>query len=214
MKSPLLKLNAAWNALRILRDPKDIRALLKLGDLLSETEAFRFAADRLLRDPAVSRLAEERYSPGFPSIETLRGMPEGSLGQAFAAHMELNGLSPYPRSSRDSPDGRVYLRERQREIHDILHAVLGYGIDVADEAALNAFLMAQCPIPISTLIVAGSVIQTVFKNPNRLPSHLERIAEGWKIGKSARTPFAIRWEECWARPVTEMRHELLGPAPA
>lgn len=193
---------------RLLLTPKDIFTLLKLGDLLTESQAFELFVNRAEKDAGAAALIEQRYSAGIPSISTLQTFPEGTLGHAFAQHMVQNNLQLYPLSIQPNCSKKVYLRERQREIHDILHAVFGLGIDIKDEAQLNSILVAQSCPPISVLIVAGSILQCLFKSPSQLPDLIEAIITGYSQGKSCKNVFALRWEEMMTWPLTKAKASL------
>ena len=147
---------------RLLITPKDIFTLLKLGDLLTESQAFELFLNRAEKDSGAAELIEKRYSVGIPSLDTLQTFPEGTLGHAFSQHMVLNNLQLYPLPIQPNISKKIYLRERQREIHDILHAVFGLGIDIKDEAQLNSILVAQSCPPISVVIVTGSILPVSY----------------------------------------------------
>ena len=36
---------------------------------------------------------------------------------------------------------------------------------------------------------------------------MDAIAEGWTLGRRARPLMAVRWEDFWARPLSELRAE-------
>lgn len=44
----------------------------------------------------------------------------------------------------------AYVYQRYKEVHDYLHTLLGYGIEVEDELAIKWFEMAQTGLPVSS----------------------------------------------------------------
>jgi ubiquinone biosynthesis protein Coq4 len=199
---------------RVLWNPKDIQALLRAGDLLTDTEGSRRATERVRADPEAACRIEERYSPEGISLAWLSRFPSGTLGADYRAHMVRHGLDFYSTRASSAASDRAYVRERVRETHDILHAVLGYDISIAEEAGLNAFLMVQFALPIPTLIVAGALIHTLFKQPSDLPAVIDKILEGCRLGRCAKNALSMKWEEQFDRPTEEIRRELGLPAKA
>lgn len=195
-------------SLRILFRPEDIQSILKLGDLTTDTEGFKLYLSKALKDPEAYQLIEQRYSKGGFKMDELAKAPEGSLGAALYKHMTDFKLDPYHIAIQPGYSQGIYLRERQREIHDILHSVYGLGIDVKDEAQLNAIVMAQVFSPIATLIVAGSLIHTLFKTPSDLPALFEAIVNGFQQGKASKNVFSVKWEELMDQPLSLVRQSI------
>ena len=70
----------------------------------------------LVRDPA-----------RWPTLEELRGYPEGSLGREVAAYLDARGL-PF---------------KVRYENHDAIHAILDYETNIRGEMELQAFMWAN-----------------------------------------------------------------------
>lgn len=190
-----------YYSLKILIIPKDITSILRLGDLLTDTKAFDHCLLRAKSDIGARQLIGERYTQGGILVETIKHAPAGTLGAAVLAHMEKYNLNSYGLIMKSGVSERVYLRERQREIHDILHCVFDLDIEIKDEAKLNAIVMAQVYSPIATLIVSGSMIHTLFKSPSDLPVLVDSIIEGVEIGRRSASIFSIKWEELMFEPL-------------
>ncbi|HEY9641461.1 MAG TPA: hypothetical protein V6C57_13320, partial [Coleofasciculaceae cyanobacterium] len=47
-----------------------------------------------------------------------------------------------------------------------------------------------------------------LKTPNELDRLLDRIAVGYRIGKTAKPFLAQKWEEAWEKPLATWRSEL------
>jgi|GEM_PF-1842644 ubiquinone biosynthesis protein COQ4 len=199
-----------YYSLKILIIPKDITSILRLGDLLTDTKAFDHCLQRAKSDICARQLIGERYSQGGISVETIKHSPAGTLGAAVLEHMRKFKLDSYGLIMKSGVSERVYLRERQREIHDILHCVFDLDIEIKDEAKLNAIVMAQVYSPIATLIVAGSVIHTLFKSPNELPILIDSIIDGVEIGRRSVSIFSIKWEELMFEPLEVAKNVVAG----
>lgn len=190
-----------YYSLKILIIPKDITSILKLGDLLTNSNAFDQSLERAKNDLGARQLIGERYTEGGIVMDVIKNAPSGTLGAAVLEHLRKFNLNSYGVSMKSDVSERIYLRERQREIHDILHCVFDLDIEIKDEAKLNAIVMAQVYSPISTLIVAGSVIHTLFKTPNELPQLIDSIVDGIEIGRRSASIFSIKWEELMLQPI-------------
>lgn len=204
------KLLVFFYALRTLLFPKKIEFLLKLGDSLCRLPAFQKAAAQAQKDPELNALILARYLGPHPMISELEQYERGTLGHEYVKFLRQNAITPY---AEFSPKPEVsehadYLKERARYTHDIAHVVLGLTTDLDDEAALNAFLLAQVPSPISALIVAGCILRTGLIDPAALSPMLNKVSKMWQEGKRSRTFLSIRWEEHWNAPLSELRLRL------
>jgi ubiquinone biosynthesis protein Coq4 len=185
----------SYHGLRVLLRPHDTESLLKLGNVISDSKAFRFNLGQLKKNKAVSNLIKQRYSSGIPDLKVLEKYPNGTLGQKLFKHFKTFGLKPYPFPIKTSYSGIEYVRERQREVHDVLHALLNLGVDVTSEASVNAFVAAQSGAPIAALIVGGSIIRMALYEPQNLLYHLDQVTTFFKLGRKSKNIFGLKWEE-------------------
>ncbi len=212
----MTKLKVLYYAARTLISPRKIEVVLKLGDALCHLPAFEKAAGQALREPELNSVMVNRYLGHHPPLNDLRSFPEGSLGREYAKFLEKNSLTPYAQFSPKPAVHRhgEYLKERARYLHDIAHVVLGLSTEVEDEAALNAFLLAQVASPISAIIVAGYILRAALSDPLTLPSMIDKISALWQKGRNCRPFLGMRWEEYWHAPLGELRMVLLKPLPS
>lgn len=151
----------------------------------------------------------EGYLPRWPSLSELRQMPEGSFGAALARHMVENDLDfdLFPRLEK-TRDSIAYLNARAYQDHDLWHALLGYGTEIEDELALQAFNVAQFKSPISGLILSGGLLHMVIFSPLKLSLALKRIAEGYRLGEETRFLLGLRLMDWLERPLAEVQSEV------
>lgn len=100
-----------------------------------------------------ARYSERRYLPPLlDDHETLRKLPEGSVGRAYVDFMEREGLSAqglvdefekYRGGKADFDDDLSWFGNRLRDTHDLFHVLTGYGRDALGEDALLAFSHSQ-----------------------------------------------------------------------
>ncbi len=101
-----------------------------------------------------------------------------------------------------------YVELRLSQTHDLWHIVTGFDTSVVGEIGLQAFHLPQFPYPLATLLIANSLISITLKEPEMLPHLLEAIAQGFQMGKAAKSLFAQKWEEDWEKPLTQWQAEL------
>ncbi|MDX1694847.1 MAG: Coq4 family protein [Ketobacteraceae bacterium] len=200
-------------AIRLLLRPNGgIFALIELGNLIEDIRASKLAADIIMKDPGAEKLVAERYSKGLPDIATLGTYPEGSLGKELHLHLTRLDSDHYPVPLRKDYSEQIYIRERRREIHDLMHVVAGYDTTYKNEACLNAFVAAQGPMPICILIPIGVMLRYIFKFPNKLDELCNALIDAWQRGKAANSIFSIRWEEYLDQPLEDARVALFVKA--
>src|SRR5438270_9452653 len=140
---------AAYRAVRkLMQNREDTRQVFLLIDALRGKTTLRQLARFRQTEFGQRALAERRrLFDRLEDWETLKALPAGTLGRAYyefmaSEHLSAAGLaevSTIPQSDDDS----IWFRERNREMHDLLHIVTGYGRDPLGEASLVAFSYAQ-----------------------------------------------------------------------
>ena len=217
--SPLARLRTAARATRAaLANPGDTAQAFRIADALSFDNPERVAR-RFRGDADGARLLAERDEllGVLRDRARLAAMPDGSLGRAYLAFVEAEGItadglvdaSHDGVTGYDGQDDVSYVRRRLRDTHDLWHAITGYQGDLLGEAALLAFTFAQTHNPGVGFLAALGVVLT--------PSHDARrmILDGFRRGRRAAWLPPRDWAQLLARPLDEVRRELgVEPAPA
>lgn len=140
----------------------------------------------------------------------LRDLPEGTLGRAYALHLERCGLDPDALTTpvtRDPDPLANYLLERVRQTHDIWHTVLGLGVQGHEEVLVHAFQWPQLRMPYSALVVLfGALKHMVLEG--RLAALRHALGDAVAAGRAAAPLLAVRWERRWDQPLARVREEL------
>ena len=203
----------ALRALRALAaDPDETSHVFTIIDSLSGR-----APDHLVglfhRTPEGARLMREQPSivPVLADRDALRRMPEGSLGRAYLAFVESEGItadglvaaSDKGRARTPGVDPELeYAGQRMRDTHDLWHTVTGYKGDLLGETALLAFNVPQVWNPGIAMIVLLGIYRV------REARVLPMVLAGFVRGLRARYLPAIDWEPLLALPIDEVRSRL------
>src|SRR5204863_217088 len=202
---------AAYRAVRkLMQNREDTRQVFLLIDALRGKTTLRQLTRFRTTEFGRAALAERRRL--FDRLEdwdTLKSLPAGTLGRAYyefmaSEHLSAAGLakvSTIPQSSDDS----IWFRERNREMHDLLHVVTGYGRDPLGEACLVAFSYAQTGqlgFAVIALFAARRISQARPGQPIR-----HAIFEGYRRGRRAGWLIGANWEALLNRPVEAIREQ-------
>ncbi len=209
-KFDLVRAGRALSAL--LRDPDDLPQVFTLIESISGTAHWRLVRG-FERDPVGRRLLRDK--PDIVAIlgdrDKLRALPAGSLGRAYLAFVESEGISAEG-IRMASEEGRVvhskdarfaYVTDRMRDTHDLWHALTGYRGDVLGELSLLAFALGQHWNSAVALIIVAATIKGYGR------ADLGMVADGFKRGRRAGSwlPTAD-WESLLAMPLDEVRAKL------
>lgn len=87
------------------------------------------------------------------NIENLRCYPPGSLGRVWVDALDKQSVKP------------LNFGPRRLQLHDGLHALLGYGVDHIDEAKVQAFLLGteNRAKPLNGLLLSILVLKVLKK---------------------------------------------------
>jgi ubiquinone biosynthesis protein COQ4 len=137
----------------LLKDKEDTEQVFHIFEALPRRD-YRGEAKRFVdSDQGKALQLSEVYLPDqLDDHDTLRTLPEGSLGHAYCDFMEKEGLSAaglveeFNRyDARDFGDQIGWYSNRQRDTHDLLHVLTGYGRDALGEQCVLAFTYGQSP---------------------------------------------------------------------
>ena len=205
---------AALRAMRnLMRDREDTKQVFLLMEALRGKTTLRQLA-RFRESESGRAMLAERPSllARLSDRASLAQLPAGSLGRAYYDFMveedlSAQGLVEMSKVQRPlATDEITWFRDRNREMHDLLHVTAGYGRDPLGEACVVAFSFAQ------TGQKGFAVIATVaaFRIARRVPGeHVARaIFEAYRQGKRAKWVIAADWENLLSQPLEWVRAQL------
>ncbi|HEY4180264.1 MAG TPA: Coq4 family protein [Kofleriaceae bacterium] len=206
----------ALRALRVLfTNPDDTVAAIRVVRAL-DAPAIASMCERLRQDPIGRHILAERPSllDTLRDREMLAALPTGSLGRTYLAFCDKEGITPgglveaadaVPMPMID--EEQIYIADRMRDSHDLMHVVTGYQTDLAGELALLSFAFGQTYSPGVGLLAAGGLLESMrFGDDGRIVRRLARAA--FTRGRRAAYLPAVEWEKWLSRPLDDVRRAL------
>lgn len=126
-------------------------------------------------------------------------LEEGSLGQALVAHLQHHQLQPFASGPR------------QMQLHDTVHVLTGYGVDLLGELEVQAFLLGCEGRPAHIVLGLGLLHkivwdQTLGSDPQTV---WQRAYTAFQRGRqSSFDPRRWNPQEAWHLPLDQIRQDL------
>lgn len=208
-KANLAPMIALQPYLALLAGDTSLDVVGEMTNALLDTPSFELTVRHLQTDAQCAELIEERYMAKEHDIDHLFTYPTDSLGFIYAQSMKARGFRPEDlyKDMKIYSDAS-YVEARLSQTHDIWHIVTGFGISGIEEIGLQAFHLPQFPYPLAVSLLSSSLMSSLLFAPQDLPDLLSVIQTGWEMGKTAKSFFAQKWEEGWAKPLAEWRSDL------
>ncbi|HEY4057189.1 MAG TPA: Coq4 family protein [Kofleriaceae bacterium] len=211
----------ALRALRVLfTHPEDTVAAIRVVRAL-DAPAIASLTERLRADPQGRHILAERPSllATLGDREMLAALPTESLGRTYLAFCDKEGITPggLVAAADEVPmpmigEEQIYVANRMRDSHDLMHVVTGYQTDLAGELALLAFSFAQTYSPGVGLLATGGLLESMrYGEEGRTVRKLARAA--FVRGRRAAYLPAVEWEKWLARPLADVRRVLRVSTP-
>ena len=140
-------------------------------------------------------------------LEELRKLPDGSVGRAYAAWLDREGVTPDTRDAVkyiDDPE-EAYVMQRYRETHDFTHAITGLPVIIEGELAIKAFEFANTVLPMT-----GLSLFAVMRLKAAERKRFFDVYAPWAIrnGLKAEEVVNVYWEEELETDVEVLRARL------
>lgn len=183
------------------------------GDPIGDVGILKFAAQsEPLPAGMDERLTHLRgYVPIF-ELDTLRELPEGTFGRAYAKFLEDNGIQ----HMTYSPE----MLERFRDVpyvlriamtHDIHHMLIGGDAGIAGETAVAAFQAAQGSLGqrwLAVVVTLALALKYTVERPSRTFRVWANLVNGWRLGRKTPLLIAHRLEEMFHLRLEEARRRV------
>lgn len=200
---------AVGSAFGSLFDPYRHDLIASLGEATAKPYFITRLRNAMLSNPTGRRILRDkpRITSQSMSLEKLRLLPDNTVGRAYAAWLDREGVTPDTRDSVryiDDPE-EAYVMQRYRETHDFVHAITGLPVIIEGELAVKAFEFANTVLPMTGLSLAAII---------RLkPAERKRFFEvygPWAMrnGLKAEEMVNVYWEEELETDAGDLRKRL------
>ncbi|KAM4719384.1 ubiquinone biosynthesis protein COQ4 homolog, mitochondrial [Anableps anableps] len=206
---------AVGSGVAALQDPYRHDMVAVLGETTGHLALINLR-DRMKNDPEGYTILTERPRIRLSTLdlEKMASLPDGSFGREYLRFLEDNKVTPDSRAEVKFVDDEelAYIMLRYREVHDLLHTLLGMPTNMLGEVAVKWFEAAQTGLPMCAL---GAVLGPLRLNASRLQSLFTSLGP-WALqnGRRARCVLSIFYERRWEQSLDDLRQELnIEPPP-
>lgn len=142
-------------------------------------------------------------------LDALRHLPVGTLGYAYAQHMQQNGIQPLAVSDDLQTEAQLHpFALRYTATHDVFHVLLGFDTTYAGEMGVVAFIIAQNYSKFLNWLqpVVTHLYPLIFwSQRQQIQANIRR---GQALGKQATCLLVYLFEQDWQRSIQEVRAQL------
>ncbi|KAM9306875.1 ubiquinone biosynthesis protein COQ4 homolog, mitochondrial isoform 1-T1 [Pholidichthys leucotaenia] len=214
--TPIQKaLLAVGSGIAALQNPYRHDMVAVLGETTGDLTLIKLR-DRMRNDPEGYSILIERPRIRLSTLDLtkLASLPDGAFGREYLRFLENNHVTPDSRADVKFVDNEelAYVMQRYREVHDLLHTLLGMPTNMLGEVAVKWFEAAQTGLPMCAL---GAVLGPLRLNASRLQTLFTSLGP-WALqnGWRARCVLSIYYERRWDQSLDDLRQELnIEPPP-
>ena len=210
-------LKALHHFRKLIADKEDTEQIFHIIQALRSKKAWEIASNFWHSEKGQRVLGtERRLIDILDDHDTLKQLPAGTVGRAYVDFMEREGLSAagleaeYAKFTVEGSryeDGLDRYGDRQRDTHDMLHILTGYGRDALGEQCVLAFTYAQNRnLGIGFTAYAGGF--ELKRRVARSAPILGAVREGHRIGKAAKNIVHEDIEALLREPLVDARERL------
>ena len=210
VRNPLRVLLAMWRVVKDIRNTEEagiVEIAFARSRVARRVARWDSVIERMREDASVRDAFKQRRRLDWIDVEELSTRPEGSLGRAFATHLQTNGLDPNLVKVPGDDDVSYFL-DQLYQTHDLWHVVSGCGTDEPGELAVGGFYVAQTNAPFFAFLLGLIFFNTAFSRPAQLQARMEGLARGYLAGRNAAPFFGVDWAILWDTPLAQVRRDL------
>lgn len=204
----------------LLKDKENTAEVFKIYEALPSRAFMPRVRELALSETGERLRAEEPFLP--PILDdhaALRRFPAGSVAHAYCDFMEREGLSAAGLVEEADKAGRATYPDlvqwygfRQRDTHDLMHVLTGYGRDALGEQCVLLFTHGQAPSQGHLLLGYAGAFHIMSQVKSRAPV-LKAVRQAHRTGKACPPLVGLSIRELLAKDLAEARRELNIPDP-
>ncbi|OCT66939.1 hypothetical protein XELAEV_18038222mg [Xenopus laevis] len=199
---------SAGSAVMALYDPYRHDMVAVLGETTGAV-ALRKLRDQMRRDPEGLQILQERprISTSTLDMQALREMQDGTLGREYARFLDVNRVTPDTRMPVKFVDDEelAYVAQRYREVHDLMHTLLGMPTNMLGEVVVKWFEAVQTGLP---MCILGAAFGPLRLNNKRMQKLGVLVPWAVQSGRNAHCVLNFHYEKRWEQSVLSLRKEI------
>ncbi|XP_034751575.1 ubiquinone biosynthesis protein COQ4 homolog, mitochondrial isoform X2 [Etheostoma cragini] len=206
---------AVGSGVAALHDPHRHDMVAVLGEATGHLALINLR-DKMRNDPEGYTILKERPRIRLSTLDLseMTSLPDGSFGREYLRFLQDNDVTPDSRADVRFVDDEelAYVMQRYREVHDLMHTLLGMPTNMLGEVAVKWFEAAQTGLPMCAL---GAVLGPLRLSTSRLKLLFTSLGP-WALrnGHRAHCVLSIFYERRWAQSIEDLRQELnIEPPP-
>ena len=205
----------------LLKDKEDTSHVFRIFEALPHKSFMPRVRNLVLSEQGERLRAEEPFLPPIlDDHDALRKMPKGSVAHAYCDFMESEGLSAAGLVAESEKLGRRKYGDliewygfRNRDTHDLMHVLTGYGRDALGEQCVLLFTHGQQPSHGHLLIgYAGALNIKQNVRGSKAPV-FKAVRQAQKTGTACPPLIEMPIRELLAMDLAEARAQLNIPEP-
>ncbi len=182
---------ALHNFRELIKDKENTELVFHIYDALPSKTFIPRARALTLSEPGQALRASEPFLPPILDDHAeLRKLPAGSVAQAYCDFMETEGLTAAGLVAESEKMGRPRYGDlvewfgfRQRDTHDLMHVLTGYGRDALGEQCVLLFTHGQSPSHGHLLLGYAGAFNMMKQVKSKAPV-LRAVREAQRIGRA------------------------------
>lgn len=199
----------------LIKDKENTALVFEIYEALPSKDFLpRARAATLSAKGEALRAAEPFLPPMLDDHEALRKLPKGTVAHAYCDFMEREGLSAAGLVAESEKTGRPRYGDlvewygfRQRDTHDMLHVLTGYGRDALGEQCVLLFTHGQQPAPGHLLLGYAGAYNIVKQVKSKAPV-FRAVREAHRLGKACPSVVEMSIRELLAMDLAEARQRF------
>ncbi|WP_374405583.1 Coq4 family protein [Pelagerythrobacter sp.] len=175
----------------LIKDKEDTEQVFHIYEALPSKDFLPRARALTLSEHGEALRASEPFLPPIlDNHAALRKLPRGSVAHAYCDFMEREGLTAAGLVAESDKMGRPKYGDliewygfRQRDTHDLMHVLTGYGRDALGEQCVLLFTHGQSPSHGHLLLGYAGALNIKKQVKSRAPVY-RAVREAHRIGKA------------------------------
>lgn len=186
-----------------LLDPSRGDMIAILGETTGE-KALNYMLTKMQECPEGQEILNEKPRINSKTVNLIRlqSLPQGTVGKIYSDFLEKNKVTPDSRLTVQFVDDveLSYVMQRYREVHDLVHAILGMPTNMLGEVTVKWVEGLQTRLP---MCVGGGLFGAIRLAPKQRIKYVSKnlpwaIQTGLTANFIMNTYFEKRWEQLLA----------------